>query len=210
MTNVESAMRKALGGGDDILGQLRLEAKRNKVFKDMCYTFSIRERARDQVTLDNLVVSMRREGFKHSRFDYSEALKFLARLGLGTLKLGKKNEVIALTNVRYKLQSIGLAAIDTKEGLEKFKSRVVYDDIAKAPPIIADKPVDRHIGRPNIPHRDNREVSPVRADDIIKYQQQRRLTVPVNINGNLIDFDLPRALTQQELVEVLSKLYEPK
>jgi len=104
-----------------IVEALRAECARNPILSAVCHVFAIRERARQQVTIGSLVLRMAQEGYKYTKGDYQNVLRFFANLGIGTLEFNPNNkEVRALKNIRLTLQSIGRAAVTTDNVLEKF------------------------------------------------------------------------------------------
>lgn len=112
---------------DGIIESLRKEAETNQVFNAICHIFAVRERARQQVTLSTLTVTVAREGYKFSKEDLQKALKFLADKGLGKLEKDAKGRIVALKNIAVTLQSIGKVALDKKETLEAFSPAFKFD-----------------------------------------------------------------------------------
>jgi hypothetical protein len=94
---------------------LQKEAKSNKAFEAVCTLFASRERARHQVTLQSLRYSMLKEGFHFDEETYAQILSFLAKAGVGKIVRNKKNQVTALVEVKYTLQTIGKAALSATD-----------------------------------------------------------------------------------------------
>jgi len=101
---------------DDVLRLIRQKAKVDIVFANTCQVWSLRDRARAEVTMSTLKLTMKRERFEYSHEQLASVLTFLADCGVGHLELDSKNRVVALRHIQVTLQSIGLAAIaDAKE-----------------------------------------------------------------------------------------------
>jgi hypothetical protein len=115
---------------------LQKEAKSNKAFEAVCTLFASRERARHQVTLQSLRYSMLKEGFHFDEETYAQILSFLAKAGVGKIVRNKKNQVTALVEVKYTLQTIGKAALSATDNVKSFTPDRKYSKIpvpTKAP-----------------------------------------------------------------------------
>lgn len=106
-----------------VIESLRTDADKLSALKDTLFAFAMRERARHEITLVSLVSRMKKEGFDHSRHDYVEVLKLLAKAGIGRLDLDPKGRVRGLKEVKTTLQSIGAAALGESARLEIAKRR---------------------------------------------------------------------------------------
>lgn len=109
----------------EVIEKLKKEAAHNPVAKDVFYMWAMRQRARNQVTVQALSQRMAEQGFKHTDDQYREVLKFLHSIGLGRLSTTSKGKITALIEVTLTLQSVGQAAAGSGS-LDKFKSRPVY------------------------------------------------------------------------------------
>jgi hypothetical protein len=94
-----------------IVESLRNMAQNSKAANDVFTEFATRQRSKGHLLVDTMFYRMQREGFKYSKEEYADILVALSELGVGTLKFGAKNQVKALTGIRYSLQSIGQAGV---------------------------------------------------------------------------------------------------
>lgn len=106
-----------------VINTLRNEIQTNKAVSDTLYAFAMRQRARHVVTLTALTNKMHHEGFEHTRGEYAEVLKLLAKLNIGKLDTDSKGRVRALKDIDTTLQSIGLAALGVRSQVELAKRR---------------------------------------------------------------------------------------
>lgn len=172
----------------NMVENLRKEAKNNPVFHTICKLFAARERARQQVTLSNLRLTTAKEGFNFTKQQHEQVLKFLASVGVGKLDIDTKGELRALKDIRFTLQSIGAAAIAKSEGLDKFKMQAQFN---------------------SLPTKDTQEKkystarAPLKADVSGRYAA----ALVVRIDGQSVQFELPKGVTTKELGEILSTLY---
>lgn len=112
-----------------IVNALKSEAIKNKVFADVCLMLYARERTAAKLNISTIKKAMQASGFKHSRADYVNVLRFLNRLGLGQLELSKRGKVRALVGLTVTLQSIGKAALSDSVDLADKRKMRKYDDI---------------------------------------------------------------------------------
>lgn len=116
---------------NQVIEQMRIKAATVPHFNAVFHLFAARERARAQVTLSTLRLSMAQEGFKFTDEQYSEVLQFLASLGIGRLDMDSKNRVRALKDIKVTLQSVGQAAVGKQASLAKFSVANSYTDLPK-------------------------------------------------------------------------------
>lgn len=117
-----------------VIDTLRKEAQNDPFANAAFMVCAVRPRARFRVTLDGLKQRMVKEGFKD--FDNERAARFLgllANLGFGRLEKDAKGRVVALTDIRTTLQSIGKAALGEEVSLDKFRKRNRYTKLAEVP-----------------------------------------------------------------------------
>lgn len=174
-----------------VVDALKERVKTDPLFNAIMHRFAIRERARNQVTLTNLRITMIKEGYSNFPVTkYQEALKFLASLGFGRLETNASGKVTALVDIRHTLQSIGQVASDMKGAkLEGFTPANVYEPLQEpagrvVPEVDAPKPV-----APETPSADYPAV------------------LQVTIDGKVVHFPLPRAISPAELGFLLADLY---
>lgn len=159
MNTQTNQVTAAAKGPNALIHELQKEASKNKAFSDVCTVFALRERARAQVTVNSLKATMDSKKYTYSKDDLRHVIARLAALGIGTLHKDSKGRVRALVNVKYTLQSIGLAAVGKQLNLSGFKkpnrfSKVLVNTPLKSPNQIREqfaktveesKPVAKHI-----------------------------------------------------------------
>lgn len=161
---------------------LREEAATNRVFRDICHVFALRERTRQQITMQSLKATLDKEKFSFSKKQLEDVLKFMAKIGIGTLIYDKRGALAALKGIRVTLQSIGLTALGKKEDLERFSTPPQFYSL-------------------NVP-----ESKPAKSVlNIINGRHPAALTL--KFNNETVIFELPKGLTLQELTGVLKDLY---
>lgn len=170
----------------DTVSCLRQEAAKSQVLTSICHMFALRERSRNQVTVSSLMAAMTKEGFKHSRYEYVEALKALSRCDVGTLKHSKNNRVQALINIRYTLQSIGKAVVSKQSSVTKQVKANRYTKLSSEAPIKRLQSQDE-VERVNIKH-------------------PAKLTVDFG-KGEVSSFDIPNGISAKELGTLLTQFY---
>ncbi len=121
----------------DILNALRLEVSVNPTFKDLCYVLADRQRTRNRFTIIRMIQSMEEKGFKYPRQKYEEIVRFLSKLGFGTIVYSPRGKVRALDKIPVKLQSIGKVALEggkitefkpAKKTINRYEKLVVEQD----------------------------------------------------------------------------------
>lgn len=162
-----------------IVDQLRERAKADPVFSAVCHRFAIRERARAQVTIASLRLTLGREGFHYPTAKYASVLTFLAGLGIGTLKTSG-GKVEALVDIKITLQSIGLAAIAKADQLDAFTVGNTFDALPQPAP-----------------------SKPVAAAKPVGY----KATLNVTVDGKVMNFALPKLISPDELGILLAGFY---
>jgi Ni,Fe-hydrogenase maturation factor len=167
---------------NQVTERLQEEAKSNPVFNAIAYKMAVRERARKIVTVQALKASMEKEGYTFKTEDYQNSLSFLAKLGFGSLKLDKKDRVIALDNIKIKLQDIGKVAITNEKSLATYRQKEKYKTLMSD---ASEKPI--------IP----------RKEDLF-YE----VALTVKIHGQKVTFAGPLSVTPQQLGSLLIKFNE--
>lgn len=171
-----------------LIDALRKGAASNKAFNAVCHMFATRERARQQVTIESLMMRMAQEGFRFSKKEYQGCLTFLASCGIGTLDVKTDTkEVKALKNIKVTLQSVGKAALAQGSSLEKFSPQYEYQEV-KFKDTIVQPPAT---AAPVIP-------PPAASGHVVM--------LVTRLNGKEVKLPLPRELTTQELGELVIML----
>lgn len=114
----------------EIIEQLKERVANDKVAKDVCYVWAMRQRARAQVTTQGLAQRMKEEKLEHSESQYNDFLHFISDLGLGKFHRVGKGKA-KLTDIAVTLQSIGAAAVGNTATLDGFKKRIKYVRLSK-------------------------------------------------------------------------------
>lgn len=166
--------------------KLRQEAAKSQTFASICHMFAQRERSRHQVMVGSLMAAMKKEGFDFTRFQYIDALKTMANLGLGTLKKSRNNRIQGLIEVKYTLQSIGEAAVAKRDVVEKQVAPNRYTKLPQDPSVKRPPPQDE-VERVNLKH-------------------PAKLTVDFG-KGEISTFDIPNGISAKELGTLLTQFY---
>lgn len=118
----------------EIAAALQTKALHDDLFNVMCYLFAHRQRTRKQVQLNALKRTVEAEGADFLDKEYQDALKFLASLGIGTIRYNSKGKMLGLYDIKYTLQSVGQAAANKRATLETTSSRRVnkFQDLIPA------------------------------------------------------------------------------
>lgn len=163
----------------DAIKSLRDEAKSNPAANAVFHVFATRKRARGNVTVSALMQRMKAEGFLYEGAQYADLLKLLAKLGFGRLQTDPKGRVKALTDVKTKLQSIGMAACGSNDDLtaSAFKPKRHYKDLLVTP------------------------SEPITAADAKPLPKAVKLTFQVN--GKPFDISIPENATAEEVATVI-------
>lgn len=169
-----------------VIARIRAEAETNACFNAICHVFAIRERARQQVTLDSLAVRMKTEGYKFERKDYGRALSFLALMGIGYIEHDKENNVVALKNIRTTLQSIGQVGVGDKKVLKTFQPDIEFKDLP-------------------LPKIERVAAVKVPTKPMMEPNKTYRAFLTVMFDGTPVPFELPKGLTTKDLSTLLTE-----
>lgn len=127
---------------------IRALAETNRMFSDICTIFAMRERSRSQVTVNTLLRAVEEAKMKYNKQDCRKVLEILASYNIGLLVKDTKGRVRALINIKYTLQSLGLAAVGSNLNLKPFIARSNQAEL----PVEATKLVEKHNNsKPNQP-----------------------------------------------------------
>lgn len=166
----------------EVAALLKAEAASNPVFNAVCMAFAIRERARQQVTIQTLKATMAKEGYKFPTEEYAKILTFLSSLGIGRLDRNAKNKVRGLKDIKVTLQSIGRVA--TSEGVTKMDRLNVKNTFTKLKADEKEQEVSKVLNPPVYP-----------------------ASLTVTIDGAPVSFPLPKGLTTDQLGTLLTKIF---
>ena len=149
--NLETQSTKPLAM--DQVSALRILADNNQVFNAMAHVFAMRERTRGQITVSSLFASMEKEGYKYTKEEYAKVLSSLADIKLGRLEKNGAGKSVALKDIRYTLQSIGMASIAKKPDLTKYQPKKTYIKL----PAVVPAPVPSAAPTPASPQKNPAE-----------------------------------------------------
>lgn len=169
-------------------------ASQNKAFNAIAHIWSLRERARSQVTVHTLMTTLKIEGFDYQKSEVVEVLKTLANMKIGRLELNSKGETIALKDVKYTLQSIGLASV-SKKPLSPHTPKTVF---TKLP--IPKKKIDPFL---------KKEIEPTKTvvvDEVLKTPIKEN-QLQIKIGYKTYTFDLFQESKVKDLLEFIDLIY---
>lgn len=164
---------------------LRDRVAKDKIARDVFHVMSIRERARNVITLGGLQQRMKKEGYNHEMSDYVDVLKLLSTLEFGTLMTDNRGKVTGLCDIKITLQSIGAAATGQSDDLVGWKPRNKYVPINT----VAEVTQTRENSR-------TRASSPS-AEDV---------SLTIVINGKPVSFSIPNDLNEKEIAQLIVTL----
>lgn len=173
-------MEKVVNRGiDSTVELLKKEAMSDKMMRDIFHVMSLRERARNIITVGGLDQRMKKEGFNYERADYVKFLKFMASVGFGKLETDSKGKVLSLKDIRITLQSIGEAAMGQNTKLIPWKQRNKYQPLPEQP-------------KPQAPQKAS-------ADNVTGFP----VSLTVVVNGKPVNFRIPKELTEWEIADLV-------
>lgn len=165
-----------------IISVLREIAGKSKLASAVFYLFALRERARSRLTVRNLMLRMKAEGFKFDKSDYHQFFNLLADLQIGHIERGQRGQLKALRDINFTLQSVGKAAVGKTDHLTTFRSR----GNTKA-----------RVVKPQQAFRPGLTVKPVTKTDI---------KIMVTVNDRPWYLDVPKDYTEQDIAKIISML----
>lgn len=121
----------------EVIKALQDQRTKDPVLDAVCTVFAARQRARDRVTMQALRERMKKEGFLYADADYARILKLLGTLGLGRIHADHKGRVIALSDIKVTLQSVGMAAVGQATVMDRHWKRNKFQKI----PVIEAAPI---------------------------------------------------------------------
>jgi hypothetical protein len=161
--------------------KLKKAAHTNGVFEAVLRMFAKRQRARADVTIGALAQRMKKEGHNFEPKDYEPVLKCLADLGFGRLECDKNGRIKALREVKTSLQSIGLVATSNATKLEHFNQRNKFESL-----VAKEETINRiWDSAPSV---------------------GARLNIAFSINDKVVNMEVPRSLTLDEVNALITKL----
>lgn len=182
----------------EVVSKLRKEAATDKVFNAVCYVFAMRERARHQVTLASLRLTLYREGFMYKSEDIAKSLKFLSDLGVGRLEKNLAGNISALKDVTITLQSIGKSALsDNEAALKAFRQPHRFISLKSTTPAMVEKA--------------KTVVTEIqKATENPHAFKQRFYSIPLKtkVQGKEIDLSIKIPLTEEQIGLAVAALFE--
>lgn len=169
-----------------VVEALKKKVAEDKTARDVFHVMSLRERARNVVTLGGLDQRMKKEGFNYEKGDYVTVLKFMASLGFGKLETDSRGRVTALKDIKTTLQSIGEVAMGLNAELHPWKQRNKFR-VLSSPTLKA------------VPKAVEPEAAPT-------------LSIPVSltvvINGKAVNVALPNNLNERDVADLVMRFRE--
>lgn len=176
---------------NDLTKAIKVEAAKNPVFSAVCHIFALRERARQEITMSRLMYATAKEGYSFTKQQHADVLKFLASIGIGKLDIDARGNIKALRGIRVTLQSIGMAGVGDKVDLAKFEPSVKFNSIV--PPKFSNGVGAVHV--------------PVPPPQTPRGAPRHAANFTVFMDGKPVVFEVPKGVTTQELVNVLSAIF---
>ncbi len=192
-----------VSGTKAVVEALRTEAAKNPAFNAVCHIFALRERARQQVTINSLSITMAKEGFSVTKSQCEDIIKFMASIKLGTLDFDLKGRLRALKNIKVTLQSIGLAAISRKDDLEKYHLTPVFGTLPM--PAVVTPPAEAIIKAQAIKKQAEEEANRAKRSE-----RSYPASLVVTFETEQQTFNIPSGLTSKQLGTLLAELFNKK
>jgi hypothetical protein len=167
---------------------LRARVAADKITRDVFHVMSLRERARNIITLGGLQQRMKKESYNYEMSDYIEVLKLMASLDFGTLMTDARGRVTGLKDISITLQSIGAAAMGQSDDLIAWKPRNKYVPLADAIPVEIAQPI-----------REASKAKAAKSSDGAGYS----VSITFVINGKPVNFPIPNDLNAQEIADLI-------
>lgn len=161
---------------------LREVASRSKLAASVFYLFALRERSRSRLTVRNLMLRMKAEGFNFDKADYLQFFNLLAECNIGHIERSSRGQLKALRDINFTLQSVGKVAVGKAERLETFKSRT-----------------HKRAGPQPVPFRPGLTVQKPLSKEVLV-----RLMVTVDKKPWILD--LPKDYTEEDIAKIICML----
>lgn len=168
---------------NELVESLKYELETNKVSNAVFHVFALRQRARNDITLESLAIKMKSEGFNYPASELAHVLKFLANVGVGRLELDSRGRVKALRDIKIKLQSIGQAACGQVSRVDMNKQRHRFTTLPM-------KSMAHDIVMPSKP---------------VQQVNQTPVQVTLEFNGKPMSFNFPKHFNERDIAEVISR-----
>ncbi len=186
----------------NLVTELKNKATQDKVFNDVCVVFATRDRARFTVTVGGLMQRMKKDGFTYGPSELQPVLRFLASLGLGHLQMSA-GKVIALTDVKTTLQSIGSVALGQTTALAKFRQRHKFHAI---PVKSITAPAAKAIAAAVLPKKTLKlNLAPVEKTAISEGVKAASMTLLVKFKGADLAIPVPMGLASRDVAALIEQ-----
>lgn len=164
---------------------LREVASRSKLAASVFYLFALRERSRSRLTVRNLMLKMKAEGFIFDKTDYLQFFNLLAECNIGHLERSSRGHLKALTDINFTLQSIGKVAVGKAEHLETFETRAIKQRI-----------------------KTDEQPIPFRPGLTVKHPLTKEVLVKlmVTVDKKPWILDLPKDYTEEDIAKIICML----
>lgn len=175
-----------------VIETLKKEAKSNPTANAVFHVWALRERTRDQVTLEALTAKMHREGYEFEKSEYAALLDKLGKLGFGTIRV-KNGRTEALTGVKTTLQSIGSAALGERQRLQDWHQKNRFTELAAS----AERRQPAEVVPPVV------VPTPSEKPAII---ERTKIKIVLDINGRSVDVIVPETMRSEDITALIKKL----
>lgn len=191
----------------DLVQKLKAQAAKSPAFSAMCHIFALRERARQQVTLKSLSLTMQKEGFAFNPSEYEVALVFLASVGLGKLDYNAAGRLRGLKDIKVTLQSIGMAAIAKTDQLKTGQFQHKFKKLPLPVNVTPKKPTPANI---EIPWAAPKPEAANSMEGKTFLPRKYPLTMIVNVEGQPFSLSVPGGATMDEVGAFMQQLITKK
>ncbi len=164
-----------------MIEKLKTEVASNPVSAAVFHFLAQRERTRDSILTGNLYKEMCKAGFKYPKSEYAKTLRFLSTIGVGTLKVSTRGNVIGLYDIKLTLQSLGRAAIEGSPSLNPFHGRKKFTVL---------RPVVLPPAAPRV------------VDDVVK---DISIDIVVHINEKVLQIQVPENFKKEDISLLIEK-----
>lgn len=166
---------------DQLIESLKKLYQENKVANDVFTSWSLRGRARTEITVSALKQRMDKEGFKHHRSEYATFLATLAKCGMGELEKNADGRVEALRNIKLSIPSVGSVAVGKEELIEAFSPRHGFKRIVS--------------------------TTAVQTPEVVKGLS---VSLSLPVGGRIVRIKIPSGISSAEIARLIDKFQDKK
>lgn len=171
----------------ELIESLKKLVVTNVVLNDVLLVFSMRERARNCLSLAALHDRMVTEKFQHTSADLAKVLDILAKHRVGTLDVDAKGKIRGLKQIKISIPTLGKAVIG-EGGLKGYKTR----------------------NRFYVPQAPAKQEAPEPKSAPVEQVASLILTFVNPKTGRAWNLPVPKGTTPDEVAEMLDRLQLPE